>query len=86
VPGPDHHLFLNGARLEAMYPMSLLSHGQALNITCLSYAGTLNFGFTGCRDTVPHMQRLAVYAGEATEELKTLLRPMATADPVTTLA
>jgi WS/DGAT/MGAT family acyltransferase len=70
VPGPDHALYLNGATLEAMYPVSLLTHGQALNITCLSYAGRLNFGFTGCRDTLPHMQRLAVYAREAFAELR----------------
>jgi WS/DGAT/MGAT family acyltransferase len=69
VMGPDRPLYLNGARLEAMYPMSLLSHGQALNITCLSYDGRLHFGITGCRDTLPHMQRLAVYAGEAFTEL-----------------
>jgi WS/DGAT/MGAT family acyltransferase len=74
VAGPAEPLYLNGARLEAMYPLSLLSHGQALNITCLSYNGTLNFGITGCRDTLPHMQRLAVYAGEAFEELTSLFR------------
>lgn len=73
VPGPDQPLYYNGARLEAMYPVSLIAHGGALNITCLSYAGTLNFGFTGCRDTLPHMQRLAVYTGEALEELDHLL-------------
>ncbi|MGH8458076.1 MAG: WS/DGAT domain-containing protein, partial [Nevskiales bacterium] len=73
VPGPSEPLYYNGARLEAMYPVSLIAHGGALNITCLSYAGTLNFGFTGCRDTLPHMQRLAVYTGEALEELDKLL-------------
>jgi WS/DGAT/MGAT family acyltransferase len=70
VPGPQTPLYFAGARLEATYPISLLSHGQALNITCISYAGTLNFGFTGCRDTLPHMQHLAVYTGEALEELE----------------
>jgi WS/DGAT/MGAT family acyltransferase len=75
VPGPDQPLYFNGARLEAMYPVSLIAHGGALNITCLSYAGTLNFGFTGCRDTLPHMQRLAVYTGEALEELVALSQP-----------
>ena len=73
VPGPADHLYYNGARLEAMYPVSLIAHGGALNITCLSYAGTLNCGFTGCRDTLPHMQRLAVYTGEALDELDQLL-------------
>ncbi|MDR3417660.1 MAG: wax ester/triacylglycerol synthase family O-acyltransferase [Nevskia sp.] len=70
VPGPEKPLYFAGARLEAMYPISLLTHGQALNITCVSYAGTLNFGYTGCRDTLPHMQHIAVYTGEALEELE----------------
>ena len=70
VPGPDETLYLAGAKLEAMYPVSVLQHGQALNITCLSYAGKLNFGFTGARDALPHMQRLAVYTGDALDELE----------------
>jgi WS/DGAT/MGAT family acyltransferase len=74
VPGPDHPMYLAGARLEAMYPVSVLQHGQALNITCVSYAGRLNFGFTGSRDALPHMQRLAVYTGEALDELEAALR------------
>ncbi|MDE2148679.1 MAG: wax ester/triacylglycerol synthase family O-acyltransferase [Gammaproteobacteria bacterium] len=73
VPGSPEPLYLRGARLEAMYPLSLVAHGQALNITCLSYAGTLNFGFTACRDCLPHMQRLAVYCGEALDELEAVL-------------
>jgi WS/DGAT/MGAT family acyltransferase len=70
VPGPDRPLYFRGARLEASYPMSIPVHGQALNITCSSYAGMMCFGFTGCRDTVPHLQRLAVYCGEALSELE----------------
>ena len=73
VPGPDKPLYFYGARLEAMYPISLLAHGGALNITCVSYDGKLNFGFTGARDTLPHMQRLSVYTGEALEELEKML-------------
>jgi len=73
VPGPAEPLYFAGAKLEAMYPVSVLQHGQALNITCVSYAGGLNFGFTGCRDTLPHMQRLAVYTGEALDELEAVV-------------
>ena len=73
VPGPDKPLYFQGAMLEAMYPISLLAHGGALNITCVSYDGKLNFGFTGARDTLPKMQRLAVYTGEALEELEKVL-------------
>ncbi len=70
VPGPDRPLYFRGARLQAAYPVSLVTHGQALNITCQSYDGHLAFGFTGCRDTLPHMQRLATYTGEALDELE----------------
>ena len=70
VPGPAKPLYFAGAKLLAMYPISLLTHGQALNITCVSYADTIDFGFTGCRDTLPHMQRLALYTGEALDELE----------------
>ena len=75
VPGPQRTLYYEGARLEAMYPVSLITHGGALNITCLSYAGSLNFGYTGCRDTLPSMQKLAVYTGEALNELESLILP-----------
>jgi diacylglycerol O-acyltransferase / wax synthase len=77
VPGPDRPLYFNGARMEQMYPVSLLSHGQALNITVVSYAGQFNIGFTGCRNTLPRMQRLAVYMGEALEELERLTKTAA---------
>ncbi len=74
VPGPEHPLYFRGARLEASYPMSIPVHGQALNITCASYAGQMCFGFTGCRDTLPHLQRLAVYCGDAIGELEAAVR------------
>jgi WS/DGAT/MGAT family acyltransferase len=73
VPGPEQPLYFRGARLEAVYPLSIPIHGQALNITCQSYAGTLDFGFTGCRDTLPRMQRLAVYMGETLNQLSVAL-------------
>ncbi len=74
VPGPTTPMYFNGAVMEQMYPLSLLSHGQALNITVLSYAGQFNIGYTGCRDALPHMQRMSVYTGEALEELESLLQ------------
>jgi diacylglycerol O-acyltransferase / wax synthase len=73
VPGPDKPLYFRGAELLANYPVSVVTHGQAINITCQSYAGTMAFGFTGCHSTLPHMQRIAVYTGEAFEELERLI-------------
>jgi diacylglycerol O-acyltransferase len=42
---------------------------MALNITCTSYDGLMCFGLTGCRRTVPHLQRLLTYLDD---ELKAL--------------
>ncbi|MGH7295339.1 MAG: WS/DGAT/MGAT family O-acyltransferase [Polyangiaceae bacterium] len=70
VPGPEKPLYFRGWRAEALYPLSIPFHGYGLNVTVGGYAGELDFGFTGCRDTVPHLQRLAVYAGEAMDELE----------------
>ena len=70
VPGPKKTLYLRGSRLEAVYPVSIPAHGMTLNITLETYAGTMNFGFIGDREAVPHLQRLAVYTGEALAALE----------------
>ena len=83
VPGPREALYFRGARLEATYPVSIPIHGMALNITCESYAGTLNFGFIGDRDALPHLQRLAVYTGRALDDLEAAVRAANPAAPAT---
>ena len=75
VPGPDKPLYFRGAELVSIYPVSIVTHGQALNITCESYAGMMNFGFTGCHASLPGLQRLALYAATALEELEAVFLP-----------
>ena len=65
-----HKLYLMGAELEAMYPMSFLFDGYALNVTVIGYADQVAIGFIGSRDALPKLQSLAVYAGEALTELE----------------
>lgn len=67
-------LYLLGARLETLAPLSFLVDGYGLNVTLIGYTDRVTLGFVGCRDTIPHLQRLAVYTGEALEELATLVR------------
>lgn len=73
VPGPPHKLYLRGAELEGLYPLSVLSHGQALNISTGSMSGKMHIGFLGCRDTLPSLQRLALHTADALEELEKAL-------------
>jgi diacylglycerol O-acyltransferase len=61
VPGPRTTHYWNGAQLLGTYPLSIPINGMALNITCTSYDGKMCFGLTGCRRTVPHLQRLLTY-------------------------
>jgi WS/DGAT/MGAT family acyltransferase len=77
VPGPATPLYFRGAEMVATYPASIVTHGQALNITCQSYAGYMNFGFTGCHSSMPSMQKLAVYTADALSELEVTYLPLA---------
>lgn len=74
VPGPDGTLYMGGARLEAIYPVSLPLQGMGLNISCISYDGHLDIGITGSRDGLPSLQKIAVYLGEALDELESCCR------------
>ena len=73
VPGPAEPRYLDGSRMEELFPVSLLFNGQALNITAVSYDGQFNIGYTGCRDSVPSLQRIAVYSGDEVEALEVAL-------------
>jgi diacylglycerol O-acyltransferase len=75
VPGPEVPMYFRGAEMVATYPASIVTHGQALNITCQSYAGFMNFGFTGCHSSVPSLQRLALYTAQALAELEATFMP-----------
>jgi diacylglycerol O-acyltransferase len=72
VPGPRETLYWNGARLDGMYPASIVTHGLGVNITVTSYAGSLDFGIIACRRTVPQVQRLIDYLAHGLEELEAL--------------
>jgi diacylglycerol O-acyltransferase len=72
VPGPREALYYNGAEMEGLYPLSILLDGQALNITVTSYRGSLDFGLTGDRRALPHLQRLLGYLETGLKELTVL--------------
>jgi diacylglycerol O-acyltransferase len=72
VPGPRKPMYWNGAQVEGLYPASIVLHGQALNITLVSYMEQLDFGILACRRSLPHVQRLLDHLEESLQELEAL--------------
>ena len=70
VPGPKRPLYINGARCEGMYPVSILTDGIALNITLTSYVDHVEFGVIACRRTLPRVQKLLQYFEDGLAELE----------------
>jgi diacylglycerol O-acyltransferase / wax synthase len=60
VPGPQVPLYLAGAKMVGIYPVSIVVHGVALNITVQSYMGQLCFGLIACRRAVPDVNELGL--------------------------
>ncbi len=73
VPGPRETLFLNGARLDEVYPVSIPTHYLAMNITISGYGDSLGFGYIACRRSVPALQRMLDYTHNAITELEAAL-------------
>jgi WS/DGAT/MGAT family acyltransferase len=58
VPGPRQTLYAAGAELLHIFPVSISTHGLALNITVQSYRDQLDFGFIVGANIIPHVQLL----------------------------
>jgi WS/DGAT/MGAT family acyltransferase len=69
VPGPPVPLFLAGAAVHHIFPVSIVTHGLGLNITVQTYAGMLEFGITACRQALPRPLALAKALQPALDEL-----------------
>ena len=72
VPGPREPLYWNGAKLDALYPASIVLDGQALNITMTSYLDKLEVGLTACRNALPKMQNLLIHLEDEIQRFETL--------------
>ena len=58
VPGPPIDLYAAGARLEALYPLSIITQGAGLNVTVMSYRDSLDVGITADGRQTPDVQTL----------------------------
>lgn len=69
VPGPQHPVYVDDARLVASYPVLPLTSGHLLTIGVTSYDGMVHLGLTGDRDQVADLDELARCVAEARDEL-----------------
>ena len=83
VPGPQVPLYLAGAKMTGMFPLSIVVHGVALNITVQSYMGQLCFGLIACRRAVPDVNELAAQMERAMQALRRVPLPAQAAQAVT---
>ena len=73
VPGPKDTLYLMGAELEEMHPVSTLPPSNLLNITLFSYAGQLFFCLIATEE-LTQLARLADYVQQSFTELEDAVR------------
>jgi diacylglycerol O-acyltransferase len=71
VPGPPIDIYSAGARLEALYPLSIIADGTGLNVTVMSYRDSIDVGITADREQTPDVQTIVE---GMQRELATLLR------------
>jgi len=75
VPGSRVPVYLVGARMTEYFPLSIVVHGVALNITVQSHVDRLCFGLIGCRRAVPDIHALGGHVERAMETLRALVAP-----------
>lgn len=69
VPGPPFTLYFGGAKLDAIYALGPVMPGAGLNITVMSYCGSVDVAFTASADLMPDLWDLADAVQPAARDL-----------------
>jgi diacylglycerol O-acyltransferase len=75
VRGSPAPMYIAGARLDKMYPMSILTAGIGINITCISYLDHIDCGIIVDPDLVPDYEMLSSSLEAAASEYLMLCKP-----------
>jgi WS/DGAT/MGAT family acyltransferase len=70
VPGPQKPSYFNGARVDEIYPVSVVYDGMALNVTLCSYADRIGIGYVADPAVVADVDGLIPLTETALAELE----------------
>ncbi|MEL7429010.1 MAG: wax ester/triacylglycerol synthase family O-acyltransferase [Pseudomonadota bacterium] len=73
--GPPFPMYCAGAKVTALYPVSIPVHGVGLNFTVQSYLDKMDFGLTADHASVPDIAKLGDLLLDSFEELKKAVLP-----------
>ncbi|MEL6948049.1 MAG: wax ester/triacylglycerol synthase family O-acyltransferase [Pseudomonadota bacterium] len=73
--GPPFPMYCAGAKVAALYPVSIPVHGVGLNITVQSYRDKMDFGITAGTAALPDVDHFADLLVASFEELKAAALP-----------
>lgn len=73
VPGPPVPIYLGGARMEGIYPVSAIADGVGLNVTLFSYRDDLQLGLVADREMVPDIWDLMADFHDEMDSMRSLL-------------
>lgn len=76
VPGSEKPLYWNGARLQSLYPASIVFNGQAMNITLATYLDKIEFCITACSKALPHVQDMLTLIEKELTLLETISKKL----------
>ena len=74
VPGSREKLYLAGAELEALYPLSIVTDGMGLNITVVSHTNKLCFAIASCPTHQPGVEQLGKLIKDSYRDLRKALQ------------
>tara|TARA_R110002110_G_scaffold205066_5_gene416855 strand:+ start:34266 stop:35639 length:1374 start_codon:yes stop_codon:yes gene_type:complete len=74
VPGSREKLYLDGAELESLYPLSIVTDGMGLNITVVSHANKLCFAIASCPTQQPGVDQLGKLLKASYHDLRQALK------------
>ncbi|RLQ22565.1 wax ester/triacylglycerol synthase family O-acyltransferase [Seongchinamella sediminis] len=73
VPGSRKKLYLEGAELESIYPLSIVTDAMGLNITVLSHANKLCIAIASCPRDQPEVESLGPLLKQSYKALRTAM-------------